>query len=78
MTMQSSGEPFQLEVLPAQLWGVARMALEFKVQPATVRRWARRGLIPRPALKRDGRSFWDPAQLEPFRRERLRRLAARK
>jgi hypothetical protein len=71
MTPRGHDEPFRLVPLPVCLWGVARMARELRANERTIRRWMRQGRVPKPCLRRDGRSYWDPAQVEPYRRERL-------
>ena len=67
---------FRLKSLSGDLWDMARMILEFRADDQTVRRWVREGRLPRPSLRRNGRAFWNPADLDFFRRQRLRRIGA--
>jgi Excisionase-like protein len=68
--------PFRLSSLPEQLWDMARMIDELRADEQTIRRWVREGHLPRPCLRRNGRSFWDPADVAFFRCNRLRRIGA--
>ena len=76
MATQYDDGPVRLNSLPGELWGMARMIDELRADDQTVRRWVREGCLPRPCLRRNGRSFWDPADVEHFRRTRLRRIGA--
>ena len=76
MPTPHADEPFRLSPLPDQLWDMARMIDELRADDQTIRRWVREGRRSRPCLRRDGRSFWDPADVEHFRRTRLRRIGA--
>jgi hypothetical protein len=67
---------FRLESVPCQLWDMARMTDELRADDQTIRRWVREGVLPPPSLRRRGRAYWNPADVEPFRRRRLRRIGA--
>jgi hypothetical protein len=68
--------PVRLEPLPDRLWGMARMVQELRADDQTIRRWVREERLPGPCLRRKGRAYWDPAAVEFFRRQRLRRIGA--
>jgi hypothetical protein len=76
MASQQGDGPFRLESLPSQVWGMARVSEELRADDQTVRRWVRERRLPGPCLRRNGRAYWDPAQIDPFRRTRLRRIGA--
>jgi hypothetical protein len=76
MPTRHEDEPFRLSPLPDLLWDMARMVDELRADDQTIRRWVREGHLPRPCFRRNGRSFWDPADVERFRRTRLRRIGA--
>jgi hypothetical protein len=69
-------EPFRLESLPAEVWGMKRMQTEFRATDWTIRWWVRSGKLPKPCLRRDGRPYWDAAKVEFYRKQRLHRLGA--
>src|SRR4051812_11804773 len=69
-THQTDG-PFLLSPLPDELWDMARMIREFRVDHQTIRRRVREGKLPGPCLHRNGRAFWNPAVVESYRRNRL-------
>jgi hypothetical protein len=76
MNSQAADGPFRLDSLSTELWSMARMIEELRADDQTVRRWVREGKLPRPTLRRGGRAFWSPAEVEPFRRRRLHRIGA--
>jgi hypothetical protein len=76
MPTRPGDEPFRLSPLPNELWDMARMIDELRADDQTIRRWVREGHLPRSCLRRNGRAFWDPADVEHFRRTRLRRIGA--
>jgi DNA-binding transcriptional MerR regulator len=76
MNSQTANGPFRLESVPATLWDMARMTEELRADDQTIRRWVREGVLPPPSLRRVGRAYWSPADVEPFRRKRLRRIGA--
>lgn len=51
-----------------------RLCRELHADDQTVRRWVREGRLARPCLRRDGRAYWSPAEIKPFRQRRLHRL----
>jgi Excisionase-like protein len=71
-----AGDSFCLESLPANLWGMARMVVKLRADDQTIRRWIREGRIPGPTLRRGRRAYWNPSEVEPYRRRRLRRIGA--
>jgi hypothetical protein len=78
MDTQAADRPFSLEPLPDAVWGMARMIVELRAEDQTIRRWVREGRLPRPCLRRGGRAYWNPAEVEAFRLRRLRRIGAEK
>jgi hypothetical protein len=76
MATQRADGPFRLHPLSDQLWDMARMIREFRADDQTIRRWVRERRLPGPCLRRDGRAFWDPSDVEFYRRKRLRRIGA--
>jgi hypothetical protein len=76
MAIQQADEPFRLSALPDKLWGMARMIDALRADDQTIRRWVREGCLPGPCLRRNGRPYWDPADVESFRRKRLHRIGA--
>jgi hypothetical protein len=76
MATQQDDGPFRLDSLPGELWGMARMVQELRADDQTVRRWVREGCLPGPALRRNGRAYWDPADVDSFLRKRLHRIGA--
>ena len=76
MNTRSADGPFRLESVPTELWDMARMIDELRADDQTIRRWVREGVLPPPSLRRRGRAYWNPADVEPFRRRRLRRIGA--
>jgi hypothetical protein len=68
---------FRLRALPSELWDVARLGREFRADDQTIRRWVREGRIPLPTLRRRGRPFWSPADVETELQRRLRRIGAK-
>src|SRR5262245_2264071 len=68
--------PFRLDPLPGELWDMARLVNELRAGDQTIRRWVREGRLPGPCLRRNGRAYWDPADVAFFRRTRLRRIGA--
>ena len=71
-----AGDSFRLESLPDDLWGMARMVNELRADDQTIRRWVREGRLVGPILRRGGRAYWDPADIDFFRRQRLHRIGA--
>jgi hypothetical protein len=67
--------PFRLRRVPCELWSMARMVVQLRADDQTIRRWVREDRLPRPAIRRGGRPLWDPADVEEFRRARLRRIS---
>ena len=78
MNCQAADGPFRLDPIPTELWDMARMIEELRADDQTIRKWVREGKLPRPTLRRGGRAYWDPADVEPFRRRRLHRIGAEK
>jgi hypothetical protein len=76
MKSQAADGPFSLNSLPTELWDIARMVEELRADDQTIRRWVREKRLPGPILRRGGRAFWDPADVESFRRSRLHRIGA--
>ena len=76
MKTTNGGDSFRLESLPDDVWDMARMVVKLRADDQTIRRWVREGRLPRPILRRGGRAFWNPADVEPYRRKRLRRIGA--
>jgi hypothetical protein len=74
MPTQLADGPFRLFPPPGELWDMARMIDEVRADDQTVRRWVREGRLPGPCLRRNGRTYWDPADVESFRRKRLRHI----
>jgi hypothetical protein len=73
---ESDPPPYRLAAPSNELWDMARMTEEFQADDQTIRRWVRERRLPGPTLRRGGRAFWDPADVETFRRNRLRRIGA--
>jgi hypothetical protein len=71
-----AGGSFRLESPPDALWGMARMVNELLADDQTIRRWVRERRLPGPCLHRRGRAYWDPADVNFFRRQRLHRIGA--
>jgi Excisionase-like protein len=71
-----TGDSFRLESLPDDVWDMARMDVKLRADDQTIRRWVREGRLPGPALRRGGRAYWNPADVGPYRRKRLRRIGA--
>jgi hypothetical protein len=69
-------EPFRLSPLPNELWDMTQMIDELRADDQTIRRWVREGRLPRPCLRRNGRAFWNPADVASFRHKRLRSIGA--
>jgi hypothetical protein len=61
-------EPFKLELIPAELWPVERVAEELGgVSPSTVWALVRAGRLPRPWRHgRKRRALWAPEQVIPM------------
>ena len=76
MKSQAADGPFRLDSPPTRLWDMARMIEELRADDQTIRRWVREGRTPSATLRRGSRAFWDPADVEPFRRRRLHRIGA--
>jgi hypothetical protein len=76
MNGQATNEPFSLVPVPTDLWDMPRMIEELRADDQTIRRWVRERVLPSPSLRRRGRAYWNPADVEPFRRRRLRRIGA--
>jgi hypothetical protein len=76
MNNRPADGPFRLESVPCELWGMVRMTDELRADDQTIRRWVREGVLPPPSLRRRGRAYWTPADVEPFRRRRLHRIGA--
>jgi hypothetical protein len=76
MKTTNAGDSFRLESLPDDLWGMARMVNELRADDQTIRRWVRERRLPGPCLHRRGRAYWDPADVNFFRRQRLHRIGA--
>jgi hypothetical protein len=65
---------FQLRSLPAELWGIDRLCAELRADDPTIRRRVREGRLPGPCLRRGGRAYWAPGDVEPLLRSRRHRL----
>jgi hypothetical protein len=76
MATTHAGDPFRLESLPEDVWDMARMVVKLRADDQTIRRWAREGRLPGPTLRRGGRAYWNPADVEPYRRKWLHRIGA--
>jgi hypothetical protein len=76
MRTANAGDSFCLESLPDDVWDMARMVVKLRADDQTIRRWVREGRLPGPILRRGGRAYWNPADVEPYRRKRLRRIGA--
>jgi hypothetical protein len=76
MTTQQDDGPFRLDSPPTELWSMARMVQELRADDQTIRLWVRQGRLPKPWLRRDGRAYWNPADVDSFRRKRLHRIGA--
>jgi hypothetical protein len=76
MATQQGDGPFRLSSLPSELWSMARLIEELRADDQTVRRWVRERQLPGPCLRRNGRAYWNPADVEFYRRKRLRRVGA--
>ena len=74
MTSRQGDAPFQLDPLPAELWGMPRMVREFRADDRTIRQWVREGELPGPCMRRGGRAFWNPSAVVFYRDQRLRRI----
>jgi hypothetical protein len=69
--------PYRLESAPSTLWDMDRLVRELRADDQSIRRWVRVGKLPGPILRRGGRAYWSPADVEPFQRRRFRRLGIR-
>jgi len=78
MTTRPADEPFRLSPLSGELWDMARMIDELRAEDQTIRRWVRERRLPGPCLRRNGRAYWNPAEVDSFRRKRLHRIGAEK
>ena len=76
MGTTNAGDSFRLESLPDDVWDMARMVVKLRADDQTIRRWVREGRLPGATLRRGGRAFWNPADVEPYRRKRLHRIGA--
>jgi hypothetical protein len=74
MATIDAGDSFRLESLPDRVWDMARMVVKLRADDQTIRRWVREGRLPGPTLRRRGRAFWNPADVEPYRRKQLHRI----
>jgi hypothetical protein len=74
MNPQPEPEPFRLIALPPALWGKPRMLAEFHLKESQLGNLIRAGRIPGPCLRRDGCAYWNPVEVQPSLRQRLKRL----
>jgi hypothetical protein len=75
-TEPDADDSFGLESLPAEVWDMARMVVKLRAGDQTIRRWIREGRLLGPTLRRGRGAYWNPAEVEPYRRKRLRRIGA--
>jgi hypothetical protein len=66
LTHPDDDEPFRLISEPAYVWSERSVARRLCQMPSSMGYWRSREDFPKPVMTRDGKSYFDPAEIEQF------------